>query len=401
MTDLFKIISANNYELLEEMIQTNETNIFNCIKNSISLIYRAIEVRAYECFNILIDIPNLTILKNTSHYVTGLSIAVTYYMDAPNVSNKYYLDRLLEKNVHITESLLIKCSTNYDIFNRLLNNSIHTKDSILYCIKNAHNIDIINKIYDWLNKIKPNYYNNTINIFDFNNLVFKMIINTGQICMLYFLKYTIKNVDWTVIDNEPSLYYMFKRLGNNYCSDSLYCNYELTFNWLYQEYLKLSVDELNDIIGIKLLDFMFFSPHDRYDLIKQILHLPIDFNDAINNISQLIVKSIIEFKILKIENYLQKIYLCLKFKLIKINPFNKLLDNQYFINELTDTLSYFNKVTIKNSQLINYLKQLKYLFKYFDFPIIQPFENIFNLENDESFVINQKNCIESFESKYN
>ena len=387
MTDLFKIISANDYELLEEMIQTNQTSIFNYVRNGISLIYKAIEVRAYECFNLLIDLPNLTILKELNPNYTGLNIAVTYYMDAPNVSNKYYLDRLLSKNVHITQSLLIKSSTNYNIFSRLLNNSIHTKDIILYCIKNAHNMAIINKIYDWLNEIKPNYYNNTINIFDFNNSVFKMIINTGQICMLYFLKDTIKSVDWKVIDNEPSLYYMFKRLGNNY---------ELTFNWVYQEYLKLSVDELNDIIGIKLLDFMFFTPHDRDDLIKQILNLPIDFNDASKDISILIVHSICQFKERERCKNLQIIYLCLKYKLIKTNPFDKLLDNQYFINELINSLSNFNKVTIKNSQLINYLKQIKYLFKYFDFPIIEPFENTFNLENDELFNINQKLFIDTF-----
>jgi hypothetical protein len=392
MTDIFKIISTNNYELLEQLIQTNPNdNIFNSVRINISLIYKSIEVRAYECFNLLIDLPNLTILKSTDTYQSGLHIAVTYYMDAPNVSNKYYLDKLLAKKVYITKSLLTECSSNYDIFCLLFEYFIKTKDDLAYVIRFTHNMDIINKIYDWLNETKPEYYNTPINKLEFNNNIFKIIISNGNISMLYFLKNIIKHVDWKVIDNQPSLYYILKSRANNNCN--------LMFNCLYNEYTKMSIDDCNQIMGIKDLTIIFSQIILNTNLIEQILQLPIDFNDVSTIIANQIVGSINHFGYHsqhEFDNNLQKIYLCLKYKLVKINPFIVMSSNNDFINQLDDPLSYFNKIKIKNQIMINYLKQLKYVFNHFEFIITPPFENIFNQESNEFFVINQKNFIKDF-----
>ena len=92
MTQLFKIVSSNDYDTLEKLIMGNKKLDFNCIKSHTSLIYKAIEVRALECFDLLLSLNDLSILQSNNTNISGLNIALLYYLSAPNPSNKYYLD---------------------------------------------------------------------------------------------------------------------------------------------------------------------------------------------------------------------------------------------------------------------------------------------------------------------
>ena len=87
ITQLFKIISSNDYETLDKLILSKKLINFNCVKSGYSLVSKAIEVRSKECFNILLNLPNLEIIKNKSSKLSGLSILLEYYLQAPNQSN--------------------------------------------------------------------------------------------------------------------------------------------------------------------------------------------------------------------------------------------------------------------------------------------------------------------------
>ena len=106
----------HNYETIEMLINSNQNIDFNCIKSGISLITKAIEVRSIECFNLLLEYDKLTILQSNNLHVNGLSIAIDYFSTSPNLSNKYFIDRLFEKNVFIDSVSVCNCMHNIYLF---------------------------------------------------------------------------------------------------------------------------------------------------------------------------------------------------------------------------------------------------------------------------------------------
>ena len=120
MTKLFEKIVANDYIWLENFIQIKDNktiNLLNSIKSKYSIIHKAIEVRAKECFDILINIPEINIYNCSLGCINGLDIALDYYITAPNNINKYYVDKLLEKNnIVISASTFIKCINSEYLF---------------------------------------------------------------------------------------------------------------------------------------------------------------------------------------------------------------------------------------------------------------------------------------------
>ena len=50
-------------EKIKKIIQSKSKADFNCVKSRQSLLQKAIEVRAKECFDLLIEIPNLEIIR--------------------------------------------------------------------------------------------------------------------------------------------------------------------------------------------------------------------------------------------------------------------------------------------------------------------------------------------------
>ena len=150
ITQLFKIVSTNNYDTLEKLIMSNKKPDFNCTKSGISLISKAIEVRALECFNLLTSLIDLSVIQSNNSNVSGLNIALEYYLSAPNQSNKYYLDTLIERNVLIDSYSLGKCMENHILFDILFNlidkNQTNITNLIITSISKT-NLYIMNKLY--------------------------------------------------------------------------------------------------------------------------------------------------------------------------------------------------------------------------------------------------------------
>uniref|UniRef100_A0A6C0EFD6 Ankyrin repeat protein n=1 Tax=viral metagenome TaxID=1070528 RepID=A0A6C0EFD6_9ZZZZ len=365
---LFNTITGNDYESLIRIIQNNKVNL-NCHnRTGYSLLHKAIEVRAKECFDILINIPNY--LKNKSSKDSGLLKAIEYYLISNNSTNYYYLNNLLEKNVEIDNQSLIATINNYDIFNKIFNileikSEQLIKDILHNSIQNS-NINIINMIYNYLENNSCSYYLNNKN--EFNKIFFKKSLDN-----IITVKVLIdKNIDWKIIYHWncyiPTIYYLIK--------------YDIieTFNYFYNLYLNLSKNDLNSIENINsflyLLKIINIQNKNNIYYFGKILELPIDFID-VSEFSIELYKIMINkhFYIHNIENIFIEfnyiydlIYLLFIKNKIKINPF--IILNKYIkdiistYNENINKLKYNKEYQLKYS---NYIIKIFYIFNYFKY----------------------------------
>jgi len=164
VTQLFKIVSANDYDGLNQLLLGKKPVDLNSYKSGQSLISRAIEVRAKECFDIIINNPNNSMIKNKNAGLNGLRKALEYYSLAPNASNEYYLQMLLDKDVEVESQVVSKVMDIPNIFQQLLNripNDFYNLSPILYESVNVNNMEVFNMLYQ---KILGLNLENTIQI---------------------------------------------------------------------------------------------------------------------------------------------------------------------------------------------------------------------------------------------
>ncbi len=186
---LFNLVSNNDYIRLEQELNSNPKLDINIIYMKSSLLSKAIEKRTKECFDFILDNPNFKLIEykgeiqnNYNNYmdssdlseeelgfgddinwysneyyypcITGLSIAIEYYINAPNPANLYWLNRLIEKNVYFHPSKLILLIDHPTIFNLVLSknntDSLYLKN-ILYDITIKSNINT--KLHDVFKKL--------------------------------------------------------------------------------------------------------------------------------------------------------------------------------------------------------------------------------------------------------
>jgi hypothetical protein len=287
ITKLFKIITANDYESLNCILSSNKTVDLNCYKSGQSLISKAIEVRAKECFDIIIEHSSNPVLKNKHYATNGLIKALEYYILASNSSNEYYLQRILEKDIEIEAFIICKIINNPNIFQQLINritNDFNNLSLILYESVRLNNIDIFNIIYQKILELDLNIStHNTM----YNN-IFDYAINSSNLDVINTIK---NNFNWKKYRNSyftieyPIIYHM------------IVINNQILFEYFYNEFEKLSEEEINQIPNIRNLNTIFecinrIFDNKTYNFIKnsldKIYKLPIKFNDASKCISKMI-----------------------------------------------------------------------------------------------------------------
>jgi len=172
------IINKNDYDKLENILEKNQNYII-----SDDLIYYTISKKHTKCFDILLNYANINIDFHLSY-----SIALKIYNDAKNENNKYYISKLLDKNLDINGDILSRIS-NYDmdIFNKILNMHINDYNYIeeLLNYLSLYNsyvfIDLFNKILtkeQQLTYVKG-FYSEGILCCD-NHIVFDYLMNSKE-----------------------------------------------------------------------------------------------------------------------------------------------------------------------------------------------------------------------------
>ena len=348
MTKLFEKVSANDWEWIEQLTHSQKEVNWNCIRFRLSLVHRAIEVRALKTFDILMTIPQLTVFTNSSGLVNGMTKALEYYAEAPNQENAHYLHKLLEKNVYVDISLLIQYIDKewiYDLlFSRLKKTDMELKQLLDKAIR-INNMLIIQKIYEYMetndNTIATFY--SPANRIAFNNVIFsytlQSIHNNKVVIGNNIIEFLIsKNICWKTINNIPTLYHVAAS-GN-----------ELVFNYFLNMYKNLSEDELNNIPNIRHLNNLFANKQHTYitdNILKSILKLPINFNDMSVHIMDMyysIYSSYYYYSYVidSVVSKFTKMFILLTEKKILSNPYDHLVNN---MTQITQYIEYNKKRT--------------------------------------------------------
>ena len=280
MTQLFKIVTSNDYEALKKIIQSKSKADFNCVKSRQSLLQKAIEVRAKECFDLLIEIPNLEIIKKGG-MLSGIQKALEYYIAAPNPVNEYYVNVLLEKNITIESYTIISTMDHPQIFN-LMFNQVEKTENIMHSIIEAsirkNNINMMYSMFSILDGSNIGFYNDPTRKAIFNDRIFSCAICHSNNDAFNFL--INRGYNW----KEPYalLYYLMNH------------NTLHIFNAVYHLYESLSIEELNQITHIKNL---VIQPHIfsndvlvLNEYLNKIFKLPIQFNDCAGEILKIFIK---------------------------------------------------------------------------------------------------------------
>lgn len=394
VTQLFKIVTANDYEGLTRILSSKKSADLNSYKSGQSIISKAIEVRAKECFDIIIDNPTNYLIKDKHSGLNGLSKAVEYFLLAPNASNGYYLQRLLEKGVQVEPHIVSKVMNNPDIFQQLFSkipNDFNNLEPILYESVLTNNMSVFNLLYQKILDLNlEQSTNNTMHLKLFDNA-----IKSSNISVIDTIKHHLNWKQYKIqfYNNEyPILYHM------------IICNNKILFEYFYNLYEKISEEELQQISNIKNVNIIFelfrCMLNDKFlDFLKESLEkiykLPIKFNDASRCVSKMI-----EFMVL--HNYyndrMYKImYWVLSNNKVQTNPWDLIIFEKLdkcFKNSITR----FNTTSKNLISYKNMFKKILYLMEYFNYnPIKQikdKFEDYYGKDDVENWEINKKAFIE-------
>jgi len=124
---LFELVINNNYDELSVAIQNKQVDFKAQNRRNCYIISSAIEYRSIECFELLVDSIPENKVNSFNIYESGLVKALEYYGNAPNQKNKYFIEKLLSKNMKIDKHYTDKLTSNIVIFNEfsqyVLNNN--------------------------------------------------------------------------------------------------------------------------------------------------------------------------------------------------------------------------------------------------------------------------------------
>lgn len=380
--DLFSIINNNDYIKLKKLINQGQIiNLINMTRMGISLIYKAIEYRSRECFDILIDINNLTVLKNESSYINGLHIAMKYYNNAQNDSNWYYVEKLLEKGANITVDIL-KNINDKNIFLKIfcrLNKTKERIDSLLkYLITNGK-MEQLEDVYFWLIEEEPEYFNSKTNKNKFLEELFCTAIKTNNLEMIDILR--SEKIDLKIVkDNNQITNSLFFALKNS-CKTS--------FEYLINFYKGLSQTEFDNIKDIKELNLLMdkCTNTEILFLLCKLINFKYDIGDQTKFVENIIRKNIIlgtrhitRNNIDYNDDYYMLIYLLGKNNFIKQNPLNNFINNvETYEKEYVSCMPHFKSI------FTGRIKKLRYLLEFFKFPIPEKFSYIVKATDSATF----------------
>lgn len=310
---LFELVEYNNSTELEKLIY-GKKKINLDVKNKIYLIENAIQFRAKECFDLLLETDIKIIL--------GLEMSIRLLQD-PNPTNRYYFDKIIEKlgdisNVYIEsyskypnmykilleDIIKFNIKINYPIiilykkkedFLLLLEKYSCQPDSDLItlireCIKQSN--DFVNLVYDQLEKTKPEYYSDIKSIQISNSHILHMAIGCDDLKMINYIM--TKPVRWTRIDEVPSLYLTIDKKSNQ------------LFNYFFDLFKGLSNKELEQIENIYTFKPVLyeydlvnlFEPNRLFRYKKILLELPVKFDpdDLVYMVTMIIYCMVVQYK---------------------------------------------------------------------------------------------------------
>jgi hypothetical protein len=406
MTQLFKLVTANNYDVIEILITSNKKIDFNCIKSGISLITKAIEVRAIQCFDLLLDSDKLTILQSNNSQINGLGIAIYYHSIAPNSNNKYFINRLLEKNVYIDIFSICNCMHDSYLFDILFNKIEKTYNNLYRLLNHSMqqmHTTIMYKLFNYLNDTLE-FYNTPEKRYTFNIDIFKSAIlanNLLAIEHLYLINTNLLCVNSN--GNMPSLYYTLSRT-NNY----------IIFNYLFSLYEKLDTIQLNQISSIDTLCSIAYKENMTQLYIKQflkILSLPIIFNNLDETIVQLYrniyncMSNFCNSSYINQSNNIHLImYIILKTNQVKVNPYIKLILHELETKRVLSISRCKNSISgINNTTKL--FRRNKYILNHFGFietnPMVEYYKLLFDNSDKTIYELEEIETIKELENNYN
>ena len=401
MTQLFKIVTTNNHETLDKIIHSNTKTNFNCVKSRQSLLQKAVEVRAKECFDLLIEIPNIDIIKKGGT-LSGLQKALEYYLDAPNQGNRYFVDKLLDANVFIDITSLISSIDHDDIFSLMFDKVEKTEGVMMAIIQTSigkNNNRIMKSMFDILDKSNDfSFYNDPTKKAIFNNKVFiNTFNNSTNVDAFNFL--INRGCNWKIHYSNSALLYYLMNSNNTYL-----------FNVIYSLYAGLDSEELNQIPYIKSLVIDPRSNDSTYfiEFIDKIGKLPIEFNDCASEVIKILKRIITDQYYWETHNkkmkhfdqlilILNKMY---KFKMIKSNPFYTVSTINIGPSEIENFyLRIIKRYDIfKLNDIKQTIRQFLYVCSYYGHDLkgllIEKFNGFFMPEQLNSFDVDKKAFVE-------
>lgn len=402
VTELFEIVTFNNYDKLAEIMSEQKAFKINSVKSQHSLISKAIEVRALECFDLLINSPNLTIIHDIDTNLSGLRIAVQYYTNAPNPSNKYYLYKLLEHNIKTNEHIVSDCINNPELFDLLFSKLSKTRNNLLTIlfatIKDNHH-DLMCQLYDYLNFNNIAFYDTIEKKQSFNNEILREAIMRKNIKTITYLKSVNHDIMTVTISHEiyiPAIFYV-----HNYCKD------KVIFNFYYDDMKNMTPEQLNNISNINIFYKIFeknyynieYTKDTTFKSINQILALPIKWVDLSTIITKCYVEILSRCNLIRIQKLQFFMYIILNTKNVNTNPFIKINAQD------KDLINKVKLMTIKGTDFTKLFRFNIYILNYFGFDCdssnnehIQLLFNNFDNTTKENEKIE---CIKHFEEKYN
>ena len=379
---LINMIDNNDYEKLENFINNNPYTFgYNYHSNTrMNTLHRSIFRRSYECFDLLLSINNINLN-------TGFDLALDYYINAPNVKNLYFLERLLLKNVNITPSHVIMAKNNNSLFDLLFEKIEKTTLNIEEII-----IDIINdtnKFTKLFNYVKNS---NDLDKDPIINSILEYTIYNDKIDIMLMLKLSNNNIKSLKTKHGeiiPTLFYSYNT------------NNKLVFNFLLDYFNTLSNDELQVIPGIQnilYLSTLHLHNFNKIELYKilDILLKNIKFDNLLVDIFNYFINNnnthLFSFNLFPL-------YYILKNQTINIESF--IFINNNIINKYIILLNLINEQTkkLRIYSLKNTLINICYILENFNINILSLFDGIFKKlftdnELDKSlFDYNKEKCI--------
>lgn len=384
---LFKIVTLNDADELEDIINTYSDVNYNAIaRHSLYLLSRAVEVRAKEVFDLLLELKTLS----NNHLSEALNIAIEYYVGSNLESNKYYFNRLVQKkfelNIHMCKNYkLIKPSDiNWERIFKLLPEDEEIYDDIIKRAMESDNYEMFMTIYDILQE-KPD------NFFDYRSKtrylksLYEHAIEMNLLRFVKFFRNTLN--DWTIVDNIPALYYSIHHTKTS--SNTSQSNFPLTTIYLLEEFKNLNTQELNKVPYIKSFESLVQVDGrdygqafiNRYTISKQVINFPVEFEDCSRLVYEFFNARLLNKPYYDLNrNHLMTYYLFAN-KLVKKNPLA--YDYSQALKMISDMV---NKSKLTNFASITSLKYIYYFIDHFNVEIpdnFKPFLKWIDIENDK------------------
>jgi hypothetical protein len=279
ITKVFEKVAAHNATWLDIAIKydANKNKIlWRTIKHRLNIIGKAVETHSTECFDLLLEVPQLKdIIPNKEG--SGFYIAIENYINNPSDHNEHFIIKLLDSGCKIDAYDLQRTINNtednnlFDIFFNRLNKTQESMKTIIVNLMTGCKVSYFNKMFEWLDSNHPEWFNNAFmnNVFD--SYIKSYYLKEINVDMLNFI--ISKGVDWKSKIPNTTIY-----------SPSL-------ADYFYNKISQMTVEELNAIPNIKRL--CDYPRNNNVMGYYKYVNLPIEFtniNELLNRIiNQLIV----------------------------------------------------------------------------------------------------------------